>query len=236
MDSISRPTVGLARSTGLLYILIIISGIFSEVVVRASLIIPGDATATANNILSSSPMFRLGFASDTLMLLCDVAVAVLLYVLLKPVDRTLALTAAAFRLIQAAILGGNLLNYHAALLLLSGAEYQALLPVEQLYSQALLFLELHSHGYDLGLIFFGLSNVILGYLVIRSGYLPSILGYGLIAAALVYLGGSFSRFLYPEALAVITPLYVIPLLTELGFCLWLLIKGIDTRKTVGVPV
>jgi len=92
----------------------------------------------------------------------------------------------------------------------------------------LFFLEIHSYGYDLGLIFFGVSNLFLGYLIIKSNYLPKIFGYGLISAAVIYLTGSYIRFLLPEYLQQFEPFYIIPLLTELSFCLWLLLKGIKT--------
>lgn len=222
----NHPVVYQARLAGLLYIVIIACGIFSEVVVRSSLVVAGDAGATAANILASVHLFRIGFAADSIMLLCDVAIAVLFYVLLNPVNKTIALLAMAFRLTQAAILGFNLLNYYAALLLVSGTDYLAGMPTGQLHAQAMLFLQLHSHGYDLGLLFFGLSNIFLGYLVIRSTLFPSLLGYGLIAAAAVYIIGSTSRFIFPEHLSLVTPFYTIPLLTELAFCLWLLIKGV----------
>ncbi|MBE9542421.1 MAG: DUF4386 domain-containing protein, partial [Proteobacteria bacterium] len=89
-----------------------------------------------------------------------------------------------------------------------------------------LFLDLHSHGYDLGLIFFGLSSLILGFLVVKSDYFPGIFGYGLMAAAVVYLAGSFSLFLFPEYSPFIEPIYIVPLVAELSFCLWLLVKGV----------
>ena len=209
--------------------MIITFGIFSEVFIRSSLIVTGDATATATNILASESLFRVGFAADSFMLLSDVAIAVLFYVLLKPVSKTLALIAAAFRLTQAAILGFNLLNYYAALLLLTGAGYASAFEANQLYALVMLFLDMHSHGYDLGLLFFGLSNLILGYLVIKSDYFPGILGYGLIAAGVVYLTGSFTRFLFPDYLSLITPAYIVPLIAELAFCLWLLVKGVRIR-------
>lgn len=215
-----------ARVAGLLYLIIIVCGIFGEVFVRSSLIVEGDATATANNILESEWLFRVGFAADAIMLLSDVAIAVLFYVLLKPVSNTLALMAAAFRLTQAAVLGFNLLNYYAAMLLLNGAGYATAFEVDQLQSLAMLFLDLHSHGYDLGLIFFGLSSLILGFLVVKSDYFPGILGYGLMAAAVVYLAGSFTLFLFPENISFIEPIYIVPLVAELSFCLWLLVKGV----------
>ncbi|MEJ2479993.1 MAG: DUF4386 domain-containing protein [Acidihalobacter sp.] len=219
-----------ARLAGALYLAIIICGIGSEVLVRSSLIVPGDAAATAGNIRGAGMLFRAGFAADVIMLFCDVALAVLLYRLFRPVSPTLSLMAAAFRLMQAAILGFNLLNYHAALLLLGGAGYAAAFEPAQLHALASFFLELHGHGYDLGLLFFGVSNLILGYLVIRSGYLPSLFGYALQAAAVVYLVGSSTRFLVPEWLRLVQPAYVVPLLAELGFCQWLLTRGVRTKR------
>ena len=219
-----------AKIAGFLYLVIIVCGIFGEVFVRSSLIVEGDATATANNILASTSLFRIGFATDSIMLLSDVAIAVLFYVLLKPVSTTLALMAAAFRLTQAAVLGFNLLNYYAALMLLSGAGYATAFEVDQLNELATLFLNMHSHGYDLGLIFFGLSSLILGYLVIKSDYFPGILGYGLMAAGVVYLVGSFTLFLFPEYVSFVEPIYIVPLIAEVSFCLWLLVKGVRIRS------
>ncbi|MDX1796433.1 MAG: DUF4386 domain-containing protein [Hydrogenovibrio sp.] len=224
-QNLSLPSAVSPRLTGFLYLMIIVFGLTSEVMIRHHLVVPGDAGATANNLLASPDLFRLGFAADAVMLICDVALAVLFYLLFKPVSRPLAMAASAFRFAQAAILGMNLLNYYAALLILNGANY-AVLGMQQQNELASLLLELHSHGYDLGLIFFGVSNVLLGILVIRSNFLPKLLGYGLIAAAIVYLIGSFTRFLMPEAVETIQPLYLIPVVAELAFCLWLLIKGI----------
>lgn len=231
LNKLTQETVSSshARIAGILYLVIIVCGIFSEAFVRTQLFVPDDPAATADNILRSSGLFRVGFAADTIMLFCDVAIAVLFYLLLKPVSKTLSLTAAAFRLIQAAILGFNLLNYYAAFLLLSGDIYTNAFTAEQLKTLALLALELHSHGYDLGLLFFALSSMILGYLVTRSVAFPAVFGYELIAAAVVYLVGSFTRFLLPDAVPVIAPAYIIPLIAELSFCLWLLLKGVRTQ-------
>ena len=213
-----------AKIAGILYLVIIVCGISSEVFIRSALIMPGDAAATAANILADTGLFRTGFALDTLMLFCDVAIALLFYILLQSVSKPLAMTAAAFRLIQAAILGGNLLLYYAALMVLEGNGFSAV-DRDALSS---LFLQMHGHGYDLGLLFFAVSNFILGYLIIRSDYFPNLLGYGLEAAALVYLAGSFIRFLAPGFTSMMEPLYLIPFVAELAFALWLLIKGIRT--------
>ena len=222
-----------ARVAGLLYLLIIVFGVSSEVVIRFNLIVKGDAAATAANILANQGLFRAGFAADLIMLLSDVAIAVLFYILLKPVSRVLSMMAAAFRLTQAAILGFNLLNYYSALLLLNGSEYTSALGPGQSNALAMLFLDMHSHGYDLGLIFFALSIFILGYLVVKSGYFPRLLGYGLVAAAVVYLAGSLTRFLVPAHASLLGPLYVVPLVAELSFCLWLLVKGMRSQPAEG---
>jgi hypothetical protein len=220
------PPRTLARIAGLLYLIIIVCGIFSEAFIRASLVVPNDASATIANIKDSLPLFRVGFVADSVMLLSDVAIAVLFYILLAPVSKTLALMAAAFRLTQAAVLGFNLLNYYTPVLLLTGAGYATVFQGDQQSALVMLYLDMHSHGYDLGLLFFGLSNVFLGYLVAKSGYFPTILGYGLVAAAVIYLVGSFTRFALPDHTAFVTPLYVVPLIAELSFCLWLLVKGV----------
>ena len=229
-DRSLEPSVLLyARLAGVLYLMIIVCGISSEVFIRSRLIVTGDAAATAANLLASQALFRVGFAADVVMLLSDVAIAVLFDQLLKPVSQTLALIAAAFRLTQAALLGFNLLNYYAPLLLLGDTGYLSVFDTGQLSALALFFLELHGHGYDLGLVFFGLSNLVLGYLVIKSDLFPAILGYGLQAAAVVYLAGSFTLFLLPPYASLIEPAYIVPLIAELSFCLWLLIKGIKIR-------
>lgn len=215
-----------ARVAGAFYLLIIVCGIFAEAVVRSSIVVAGDAAATAGNLQASGALFRAGFVADVVMLMSDVAVAVLFYVLLKPVSTTLAMMAAVFRLTQAAVVGSSLLLYYSALLLLNGSGYAASFEPQQLHALVLLLFDMHGHGYDLGLLFFGTSTLILGHLAVRSTYFPAVLGYGLMAAALVYLAGSLTRFLWPEYLPALLPFYIVPLLAELAFCLWLLLKGI----------
>lgn len=213
-----------ARIAGILYLIIIVCGISSELFVRTTLIVPEDSAMTATNILASTGRFRTGFALDSVMLFSDVAIALLFYYLLQAVSKPLAATAAAFRLIQASILAANLLLYYAALMVLEGSGFQT----ADRHDLAALFLQLHAHGYDLGLLFFACSNFILGYLVVRSGYFPNILGYGLASAALVYLAGSLVRFLAPGFTPLMEPLYLIPFVAELAFALWLLVKGVRT--------
>lgn len=219
-----------ARVAGVLYLIIIVFGIFSEVFVRSSLIVPGDATATAGKIMASEGFFRVGFFADSIMFLSDVALAVLLYVLLKPVSKTLSLVATFFRLAQTAVLALNLLNYYAALLLLNGSGYAEAFEADQLNALSYLFLDLHGHGYDLGLLLFGLHCLLLGYLIVKSHYIPKALGVLMVAAGVTYLIGSYTRFLFPDWVTLVSPIYIIALVSEVSFCLWLLVKGVRVQQ------
>lgn len=219
-----------ARAAGVLYLMIIVFGIFSEVFIRSSLIVPGDAAATASNVMASEGLFRVGFFADSVMFLSDVALAALLFILLRPVSRTLALTATFFRLAQAAVLALNLLNYHAALLVLNGTGYASVFETGQLQALSYLFLDLHGHGYDLGLLLFGVHCFLLGYLIVKSGYLPKALGALMMAASLTYLIGSYTRFLFPDYVPVVSPIYIVAFVSEVSLCLWLLVKGVNVQQ------
>lgn len=228
-----------ARAAGVLYLIIIVFGIFGEMFVRSSLIVPADAAATAGNIMASKGLFRVGFLADSIMFLSDVALAVLLYVLLKPVSKVVALMAMCFRLTQTAVLALNLLHYHAAMLLLNGSGFSAAFGTDQVNALTAFLLDLHGHGYDLGLILFGLHCLLLGYLVFKSYYLPRFLGVLMVAAGFTYLIGSYTRFLFPSYLAVVSPIYIIAIVSEVSFCLWLLVRGVNKqqweRMTQGIP-
>ena len=219
-----------ARAAGVLYLIIIVLGLFGEMFVRSSLIAQGDAAATAGNIIAADGLFRAGFLADSVMFLSDVALAVFLFVLLKPVNQTLALIALFFRLTQTAVIALNLLNYHAAVLLLKGQGYASAFEAAQLNSLSSLFLDLHSHGYDLGLILFGVHCLVLGYLIAKSLYMPKALGYLVMAAGVTYLIGSYTRFLFPDFVGTVSPIYVVAIISELLLCLWLLVKGVKLER------
>ena len=139
-----------SRLTGVLYFIIIATGMFAEFFVRANMIVPGDASATTNNIVASESLFRLNIFADLIMIICDVGLAILFYLLLKPVSKPLALLASFFRLAQATSLGVNLLNMFFVLQLVSGAKYFAVFGPAQLNAFVMMFLESHSTGYTLG--------------------------------------------------------------------------------------
>ncbi len=219
----------IARVAGVLYLVIIAAGIWSEMTVRAQLIVPGDAAATAANVLHFEGLFRASFAADTIMALCDVVLAVLLYVLFRPVGPVLALSAMVLRLVQAVIIAVSLLHQHVALLLLTDATYSALEPGSR-DALAALAIETHAHGYDLGLIFFALNCLALGRLIAISGYFPKSLGLLVGAAGIAYLIGSYTLFLAPDYADAVAPVYFVSIVAEVAFCLWLLIRGVDVAE------
>ncbi|MBD3167127.1 DUF4386 family protein [bacterium] len=222
-----------ARIAGVLYLVIILTAGFSEGFVRASIIVPGDAAATAENIAASEGLFRLGFASDLVAFLCDLAVSILLYVLLKPAGRTLAMIVAAFRLLaHPAIASVNLLNHLAPVLLPGGVEPYASMDPAHVQSLTMLFLELHGYGYLIGGAFFGVHLVLLGYLLHKSELFPTVLGILVAVAGAGYLLESFGMFLAPSGEALYTWVVTITAVAgEVILTLWLLIKGVRTAST-----
>lgn len=221
-----------ARICGVLYLYIFVASSFAELFVRARLVVSGDAAATAANILSHEPLFRLGFTGELLHLSFDVAIAMLLYALLRPVDRNIALLAAFMRLACDVILAMASLSHFAALRLLSGGDALAAFPPDQLQGLALLAMELHGDAYAISLVFFGFACLALAYLVYRSGFLPRAIGVLLAVAGACYLVLSFAHFLHPATGAalfdggILLPCFV----AELSLTLWLLVKGVDVAK------
>lgn len=217
-----------ARVGGIAYLIIIIAGAFGEMYVRGSLIVSGDASATANNILSHPLLWRIGIAGDLLMHVCDVIVMMCLYVLLKPVHKNLALLALLFNLIQTAVLVANKLNLLMPLFLLNGAAYLKSFNPLQLQSLSYLFLKAHAQGFGVGLIFFGFECLVLGYLIYKSGFLPRVIGVLMQIAGLCYLVNSFALIVAPafSSIGLLLPAFI----GEFSFCLWLIIKGVNVQK------
>lgn len=221
-----------ARAAGVLYLVIIVAGIFAQFIVRQSLVVPGDAAATATNIMASEALFRAGIGADLVMVMADVAIGVLFYVLLRHANHTLALLAAFFRLGQAAVLGANLLNLVIVLQLLGGAPYLSAFEPAQLQALTLPFLNAHSIGYAMGLVFFGLSIFILGILLYKSERFPGVLGVALVIASLAYLVDGFGRVSLVNY-AAIQPLMdsvvlTVAFLAEAALAVYLLVKGLRT--------
>ncbi len=216
-----------ARVAGVMYLLIIATGAFGEIVVRGTLFVSGDPSSTAANIAASESLWRVGIVGDILQHVFDIPVMLALYLILKPVNKNLARLAILFNLIQTAVLVANSFNLIMPLFLVGNAEYLKAFAPNQLHVWTQLFVRLHSYGFGVGLVFFGLTCLVVGYLIFKSGYLPRILGILMIIAGLCYLTNSLALLLAPTVAAVIVPAILLPaLVAELSLALWLVIKGI----------
>lgn len=233
----------LARIAGILYLIIIVGGMFAGGFARPSLLVVGDATATASNIIAAEGLFRASILADLAMIMADVAIGVVFYYLLKMVNQRLSLLSALFRLAQAATLGINLLMLLIALQILTGDLYMTALGTEAANALAYLFLVAHDIGYKLALVFFAFSILIQGYLLYVSGYVPRILSVLLMIASVTYLAYSLASFAlvdydtYATLFEMILVFIALP--AELLLALWLLIKGVnlefsEKRTTVEV--
>ncbi|MDQ6531942.1 DUF4386 domain-containing protein [Flavobacterium sp. LHD-85] len=216
-----------ARIAGLLYLIIILTGMFSEVFVRNKLFVFGDANATADNIIRSDFLWRLGIGADLIMQICDLPVMIIFYYLFKPVNKGLALLNLSFNLIQTAVLAANKLNLLAALFFLTDAGYLKYFSPDQLHALAYFSIKLHGYGLGFGLIFFGFVCLIEGYLIYKSGYFPKVLGILMAIAGFCYLANSFASILAPElsGFALLFPCIA----AELGLTLWLIFRGVNLR-------
>jgi hypothetical protein len=194
-----------------------------------SLIVGGDAAATAQNILAAEGRFRLSIVGHALICLIEIALLVALYVLLRPVNKALSLVAAAARLGMTAIQGMNLVLHLLALELLSDADYLGVFGPDQLRALTLLFLNAHQSVVLIWGLFFALHLALLGVLVYKSGYIPRILGVFLMAAALCYGVQDLGTILLPQYKAAFDVVGYLSAV-ELLFPLWLLVKGVRERQ------
>ncbi len=218
-----------ARVAGILYLLIAVFAPFSMVYVPSTLIVPGDAATTASNVMASEGLFRLGITSDSIVFLIEIVLTVLLYVVLKPVSKTLSLVAAFSRLAMTVIQGINLLNYVFVLLLVSGAGYLTVFAPDQVHALVLLFLNAHAAVARIWGLFFGLHLFVLGYLVYKAGYIPRTLGVLLIIVSVCYLTQSFGTILFPRYEAIFASVGYLSII-EIAFPVWLLIKGVNLKQ------
>src|SRR5437016_10411278 len=216
----------LARMAGLFFLLTILGGIFAQGFVSERLIVFGDATATATNILTHKSLFQLGFAVYLIEMACQVALTALFYDLLKPAGRSVSLVAAFLGLAGCVIKTVSRLFYIAPLFILGGAHYLSAFNSEQLQALALLFLKVNDHGAGIALVFFGFYALLTGYLIFRSTFLPRILG-----VLSVFGGLGWLTFLYPPLGHRLFPyLAAFGLLGAASLILWLLVFGVNEQR------
>lgn len=214
-----------ARLAGAMYLFAMAAGIFGESFVRGALVVRGNAALTAQNILGSEQLFRIGIVADLLTYSAVVVLTWALYVLLKPVDRSLALLAVLFRLIEVAIHCVATVFSLVALMLLGGTGYLDSFGVAQLQALARLAIAAQGAGLNLGFVLLGLGSTVFAWLLLRSGYVPRALaGWG-VFASLLLAASAVAFILFPAVapfrLGAMVPMFVY----EVGLGAWLLLKG-----------
>jgi hypothetical protein len=215
----------IARITGVVYLLYFLTAVLGEFFLKG-LVVDGDAAATATNILAHQPLYRLGLATGLIATACYIAVTTLFYELFKPVNRSLSLVAAFFSLVGCAILAFGGLFQLAPLVVLGGSPYLSVFKVEQLRALAQMFLQLNTEAANIYLVFFGFYDLLIGYLIFRSAFLPRILGVLMALAGLGWL-----TFLSPPLGNHLSPYnLVLGFVAELLLMLWLLVMGVNVQR------
>jgi hypothetical protein len=213
-----------ARIAGACWLMTILTGVFA-LYVGGRLIISGDAATTAVNILTHEALFRSGTAATLISTAFYLVATLLVYELLKPVNRTVSLLAAFFSLIGCAVWAVSSLFDLAPFVLLKGTPYLGAFALEQLQAQSLMFLKLGGQGSNVGIVFFGLHCLLVGYLILKSSFLPRIVG-----ALMVFGGLGWLTFLAPPLASYLSPYIMIPgTLGELSLTLWLLVMGLNVQ-------
>lgn len=225
IDSAQRRA---AKVVGIAYLLAIPMALFAEMYVLGQLVVYGNATATAQNIVAHERLFRFGTAVNLGVFALDVVLIAALYTVLKPVDRNLALLAALWRVVETAVLVVAALNDLEALRILSAADYLRAFDTGQLHALARLALGGHGADYNVGLMFAGLGSTVFCYLWFKSKYIPTWLALlGVFASALLAVC-AFGFIVFPELAKTVTvayfggPIFVFEL--TMGF--WLLLTGL----------
>jgi hypothetical protein len=220
-----------ARIAGAIYLVIIAVGLFGEAFVRAKLIVAGDATATAMNIVGSRSLWHMSIAAELAYIVGAVVSTWIFYILLKPVNKNLAGLGVLFNLVAIALEAANKLNLVAASLLLEDAGYLGAFEPQQRHAVAYFALQMYQYGFGISLIFFSGWCMVFGHLIRRSGYLPAVLGVALQIAGVCYLTNSFAQLAAPTVASILFPAILLPaFIAESSLSLWLLVKGVDIRK------
>ena len=217
----------LARWIGILLILSIVAGGFGEGYLPSKMLVAGDAGATAGNIVHFQSLFRLGYVGYAIEALCDAALTALLYLLLRPAGRELALIALVMRIVATAAFAPAESWYFAALPILSGAAWLKAFSPDQLNALALLSLKLYNSGGIVPTLFYGVAWIILGRLIFVSGYLPKWLGVVMALAGISFVTGMLAIIVAP---AYASAWFLLPMiLAMLTLMLTVFIRGVDEQ-------
>lgn len=224
--TITPPQDTAAKVVGFLYLFAMLLSIFGESI-RGRFIIPRDAVQTAAKIAASESLFRLSIVGDLLVYVCDIVLFWGLYVILKRINKDLALLAAFFRLVETAIIGATTLTAFIALRLLSGTDYLRVLNAAQLQALARGFLSVYGTGLSVGFVFLGIGSTVFSYLWLKSRYIPRALAALGIFSSLLLATLSLLTMVFPVVWDRLGMAYMLPMgIYEIGLGLWLLIKGL----------
>ena len=229
-----HPTDKAARVAGVLYLFMGLAGPFCLIYVPRTLIVSGNATATASKILASEMLFRAGIAVELTSSILFLFVALALYRLLSGVNKNQAAVMTILVLISVPISLLNVVNELTALTLLHGADYLSVMDKNQLNVLAMLFLRRYSQGLVVNEILWGLWLFPFGLLVMRSGFLPRILGILLIVNAFAYPAVTLTSVLAPSYVSIVSRWAFPAQFGELWIMLWLLIKGAKVEPVATV--
>jgi hypothetical protein len=225
MDSNNKT----ARLAGLLYLVCIVTGLFSLMYVPSQIKVHGDAAATASNIIASESLFRFGIAVGAIGYIAFLLLPLTLYRLLSPVNKECAVLMAGFAAIFVPVDFAAIANQLDILSLLDGRIYQQTFTPDQLHAKVMLLFDAYYNKVLVSEVFWGLWLLPFGYLVFKSGFLPKFIGILLMLGCFSYLITFFGEVLFPKR--SISGVVMLPAtLGEVGICLWLLLIGVREPK------
>lgn len=227
----------LARIAGSIYLIVAVLGGFAHLYARATVYVPGDAAATADNIVANSTLFRVGFMADVVQATCFLFVGMALYLLLKHVNKNVARAMVVFVALSVALICLNMVHQFAALLMATDPSYASALGPDGSNALVLLLVDMHHYGYLIAQTFFGLWLLPLGYLAYKSGMFPRALGVLLMIGSFGYLIDMLALFLVPDIGGAISAYLVVPAaVAEFWMVFYLLIKGVKVVPQTADPV
>jgi Domain of unknown function (DUF4386) len=221
-----------ARIAGILYLILVVSGMFHLMYVPSQLIVADNPSLTISNIIARETLFRLGILGGIICYTAFLLLPLALYKLLSPVNKTHAVLMVTLAAVSIPISFVNLLNKFSVLTLIGKAKYLSVFDAGQLQAQALLYLDYYSNGNQVASIFWGLWLFPFGYLVYKSGFLPKVFGILLMAGCFGYIIDFLGYFFFSNYSETVFSTFIgIPSsLGEIGICLWLLIIGVKTKS------
>jgi hypothetical protein len=224
--SIERSPRVMARWGGALFLATIVGGVVAQSLLSDRLVVVGDAAATARNIVANQDLVRAAFAIFMIEMACQIATTAVMYELLVPVDRGLARTAAVFGYVGCGVKILSRVFLYAPLFVLGGSSYLSAFSPNQLEAIAYLLIRINNQGAGTACVFFGVSTMMVGYLMLRASFLPRLLGVlGLVG------GAGWLAFLYPPlGNSLFVPIALVALIGSAVKVGWLLARGVDERK------